>query len=104
MALSFSFVVPPKGEPEMAVYLENKIVISPNPAISATKVYAKNNSQKIKRVQVFSMVNEKVIERNASFPSSSMELNVMKLPNAKYFVKVLFTDGSEEIAMLIKTK
>ncbi len=101
-ALGFTSIeeVAPMNE----VYLENKIVISPNPAVSITKVFSKNSAKKIVKVEVFSMVNEKVLEKKSGYPAQSLELRVHSLRNGKYFVKVFLSDGSEEIATLIKTK
>ncbi len=101
----FSFGFTPIQEDiyQNEVFLDNKIVISPNPAVSVTRVMNKNRGNSIERVQVYSIVNQKVIDIKNKNRSSFVELNVFNLANGKYFVKVVLSDGTEEVTMLMKT-
>ncbi len=85
------------------VELENSVVISPNPAVSTTKVFTKNRGITVEKVRVYSMVNQKVIEVHNKQRNSFVELNVFNLRNGKYFVKVSLSNGEEKLATLIKT-
>ncbi len=103
IVLSFGFSPISEDINENEIYLENKIVISPNPAVSVTRVMNKSRSNTIERVQVYSIVNQKVIDIRNKNRSSFVELNVFNLNNGKYFVKVQLSDGTEEVTMLMKT-
>ncbi len=103
ITFGFGFTVSENSVDGEVVYLQDEVLVSPNPAVSITKVISRNATLKINKVKVYSIVNEEVISQSNRFPSNSMELNVMKLPNGKYFVKVYLSDGSEKLVILVKT-
>ncbi len=103
ISFSFGFSTLESSTAEKMVLMENNIVVSPNPAVSVTKVISKDSSKKIKAVKVFSVVNEEVISLSNRFPSNALELNVFNLRNGRYFVKVFLSDGTEQMVILVKT-
>lgn len=77
---------------------QGKSVIYPNPAREFTTVKSNN---KIKTVTVVSVVGNIVINESLN-GNSEIELNVSKLKSGKYFVKITYLDGSQDILNLFK--
>ena len=82
--------------------LKDKIVISPNPAKTVTRVITQSSSIKISKVEIYSITNDKVLEVNSVVPTNSLEINVFKLNKGRYYVKAYLTDKTEEFSTLMK--
>jgi len=80
----------------------SKIILSPNPARSFVRINCTDNSVKIKQVSIMSILGPDVINVTLSTPNNLIEINIAKLNQGKYFVKVVYTDGSSDIEQLIK--
>jgi hypothetical protein len=78
-----------------------KSKLYPNPAVDF--IIVKNSSvAKIKNISVLSMVGSVMINKEISDNNNNQEINVAKLPTGRYFVKVSYTGGNQEVLTLIK--
>lgn len=82
---------------------EKTITISPNPAIADAKITISGNQFEVKSVSVFSIIGSEVYTQNfTSGATKTVNLDVRNLKKGKYMVRVVFLDGSTEVATLIK--
>lgn len=77
-----------------------KAVVYPNPAKDYAEVKSNVFGVRIKSVVVYNILGNEML--NVDVNSSSVQLNVIKFKPGKYLVRVLFSDGSEEVLQLIK--
>ncbi len=78
-----------------------KSKLYPNPASDFT-IIKNTSTTKIKNISVLSMVGSYMINKEIPDNNTSQEINVSKLPSGRYFVKVSYVDGSQEVLTLIK--
>ncbi|MDR3272562.1 MAG: T9SS type A sorting domain-containing protein [Flavobacteriaceae bacterium] len=77
-----------------------KSIIYPNPARDFTTI--KNTSDvKIKNITVVSMVGSSVLNQNGG-SDSEIQLNLTNIRAGRYFVRVTYANGYQEILSLIK--
>ena len=82
---------------------EKTVTISPNPAISDVQVSIEGNQFEVKAISIYSIIGSEVFSQtyiNAS--DKNIQLNVRSLKKGKYMVRVMFEDGTTEVATLIK--
>ncbi|APD07494.1 hypothetical protein UJ101_01987 [Flavobacteriaceae bacterium UJ101] len=82
----------------------NDIVqVYPNPAKDFFYVSTKNNNVQVKRIIVFNIVGNKILDYSPKHSYNHKEqVNVSRLASGKYFVKVLLSDNTQEMKHLIK--
>ncbi len=80
----------------------SKIVISPNPARTFVRITCEENNLKIRYVSIHSILGEEVISNTLKSPEAQVDISVSRLNKGKYFVKVLYTDGTQDMETLIK--
>lgn len=87
----------------MSTPKEKTVTISPNPAIADIQISIEGNEFELKSVSIYSIIGSEVYSQ--SFTNSStknIDLNVRNLKKGKYMVRVVFADGTTEVATLIK--
>lgn len=80
----------------------SKIIISPNPARTFVRITCAESNLKIRYVSIHSILGEEVISNTLKSPETQIDINVSRLNKGKYFVKVLYSDGSQDMETLIK--
>src|SRR5690606_14501053 len=82
---------------------EKTITISPNPAIADVQVSIEGNQFEVKAISIYSIIGSEVFSQTyTSSSTKTIELNVRNLKKGKYMVRVMFADGTTEVATLIK--
>ena len=82
---------------------EKTVTISPNPAIADVQVAIQGNQFEVKAISIFSIIGSEVFSQTyTNSTAKTIELNVRNLKKGKYVVRVMFEDGTTEVATLIK--
>lgn len=82
---------------------EKTVTISPNPAIADVQLTIEGNQFEVKAISIFSIIGSEVFSQSYTRSSTkTIELNVRNLKKGKYVVRVMFEDGTTEVATLIK--
>jgi len=82
---------------------EKTITISPNPAVSDIQVSIEGNEFGVKSISIYSIIGSEVFSQSfTQSPAGTIGLNVRNLKKGKYMLRVIFEDGSSEVATLIK--
>lgn len=81
---------------------EKTVKISPNPAIADVQVSIEGNQFEVKAISIYSIIGSEVFSQTYTKSSKNIELNVRNLKKGKYMVRVMFEDGTTEVATLIK--
>ena len=84
---------------------EKTITISPNPAVADVRISIEGNEFEVKSISIYSIIGSEVYSQsytNSNSSSKTIELNVRSLKKGKYMVRVIFQDGTTEVATLMK--
>ncbi|TWP24691.1 T9SS type A sorting domain-containing protein [Apibacter muscae] len=78
-----------------------KSKLYPNPARDYIQI--KNSSSlPIKNISILSMVGSSMLNKDLGNQLEEQPINVSRLPSGRYFVKISYHNGSQEILNLIK--
>lgn len=82
---------------------EKTVTISPNPAIADAQISIEGNQFEVKAISIYSIIGSEVFSQTYTNASEKIiQLNVRNLKKGKYMVRVMFADGTTEVATLIK--
>lgn len=98
-----SFKLSASESPILSFSLEQRqssVSVYPNPAVSFAKVKSEKLFVNITKVEVVDIVGNPMFQINSN--SSIVNLNVSRLNKGKYFIKVSFSDNTQEVTQFIK--
>lgn len=82
---------------------EKTVTISPNPAVADVQISIEGNEFEVKSISIYSIIGSEVYSQSYTNSSTkTIELSVRNLKKGKYMVRVIFQDGTTEVATLIK--
>jgi len=73
--------------------------IYPNPAANEISI---NSTSQVKSIEIFNLLGSKVFSKEIQNFESVQNLNISKLKEGRYFVKIVFLNNTSEVTTLIK--